>query len=156
MLLIRTYEFFKKLFTLRINDMGLDTTHDCWHGAYSAFARWRCEAASAAGYMIGNLEYKGIITPTVLVDWGHLQDVLHGDWEQDPEDPLMVLIAHADDDGVIRHRHCKPLADRLTGLLDKIPEGDAGGHIGNWREKTQVFINGLLDAHSNDEDVEFH
>jgi hypothetical protein len=21
--------------------MGLDTTHDAWHGAYSAFMRWR-------------------------------------------------------------------------------------------------------------------
>jgi hypothetical protein len=29
--------------------MGLDTTHNCWHGAYSAFMRWRQEIAKAAG-----------------------------------------------------------------------------------------------------------
>jgi hypothetical protein len=30
--------------------MGLDTTHDCWHGAYSAFMRWRRKLAEVAGY----------------------------------------------------------------------------------------------------------
>jgi hypothetical protein len=29
--------------------MGLDTSHDCWHGAYSAFMRWRSELCRAAG-----------------------------------------------------------------------------------------------------------
>src|SRR5437016_2133419 len=29
--------------------MGLDTTHDCWHGAYSAFMRWRTKLAEVAG-----------------------------------------------------------------------------------------------------------
>ncbi len=29
--------------------MGLDTSHDCWHGAYSAFMRFRTEVAKAAG-----------------------------------------------------------------------------------------------------------
>lgn len=29
--------------------MGLDTTHDCWHGAYSGFMRWRIGVAKAAG-----------------------------------------------------------------------------------------------------------
>ena len=29
--------------------MGLDTSHNCWHGAYSAFMRWRQEIAKAAG-----------------------------------------------------------------------------------------------------------
>jgi hypothetical protein len=30
--------------------MGLDTTHGCWHGAYSAFMRWRQEIAHVAGF----------------------------------------------------------------------------------------------------------
>lgn len=29
--------------------MGLDTTHDCWHGAYSAFHRFRHGIARAIG-----------------------------------------------------------------------------------------------------------
>ena len=28
--------------------MGLDTTHDCWHGPYSMFMRWRTAIAAAA------------------------------------------------------------------------------------------------------------
>jgi len=30
--------------------MGLDLTHGCWHGAYSAFMRWRQKIAELAGY----------------------------------------------------------------------------------------------------------
>lgn len=29
--------------------MGLDTSHDCWHGSYSSFHRWRCMIAQEAG-----------------------------------------------------------------------------------------------------------
>lgn len=31
--------------------MGLDTSHDCWRGAYSAFNRWRRALAEAAAYL---------------------------------------------------------------------------------------------------------
>ena len=27
--------------------MGLDVSHGCWRGAYSAFMRWRCHIADA-------------------------------------------------------------------------------------------------------------
>jgi hypothetical protein len=37
-----------------------------------------------------------------------------------------------------------------------MPDGEGPGHIGYWRKKTQQFIDGLLDAHSNNEDVEFY
>lgn len=30
--------------------MGLDVSHDAWHGAYSAFTRWRNCLAEDAGY----------------------------------------------------------------------------------------------------------
>lgn len=36
--------------------MGLDTTHGCWHGAYSAFHRWRVEVAKAAGIPLELME----------------------------------------------------------------------------------------------------
>jgi hypothetical protein len=32
--------------------MGLDTTHDCWHGSYGGFNRWRNAIAAAAGYTL--------------------------------------------------------------------------------------------------------
>lgn len=27
--------------------MGLDTTHDCWHGSYGSFNAWRIQLAKA-------------------------------------------------------------------------------------------------------------
>lgn len=45
---------------------------------------------------------------------------------------------------------------RLKELLPLLLEGDGGGHIGDWREKTQTFIDGLMRAHEAGEDVEFH
>ena len=73
--------------------MGLDTTHGCWHGAYSAFQRWRHKLAEVAGYDVVKVKYDdGFTMDTVLVDWGHLHGQLHGEWNRTPEDPLLVLL----------------------------------------------------------------
>ena len=137
--------------------MGLDTSHGCWHGAYGAFTRWRNKLAEVAGYHIAPIKYRdGFEMDTILVDWGHLQDRLHGDWPETPADPLLVLIAHSDCDGVIHPEQAGPLANRLEELLPKLPNEDAPGHIGSWREKTLKFIDGLRAAASAGEDVDFH
>ncbi len=137
--------------------MGLDTTHDCWHGGYISFTNWRNKIGEAAGYEIG-VGPNGI--PGVLMPegwWEALnEDNYLGQWDKQPDDVLLILIAHSDCDGVIVHRDTKPLMDRLTELLPKIPDETAGGHIGNWREKTQTFIDGLLRAHVAGEGVRFH
>ena len=139
--------------------MGLDTSHDCWHGSYSAFSRWRQELADAAGYMSAKVIYDNgeqSIGKTIFVDWGHLQDSMFGDWKETPKDPLLVLIAHSDCEGKIKNAQCGPLAGRLKQLLPKLPKEDDCGHIGNWREKTQKFIDGLIKAAKAGEDVIFH
>lgn len=120
--------------------MGLDTSHGCWHGAYSAFGRWRGKLAEVAGLDLLSMEGFG----------GEME------WEALPPDPLHVLLNHSDCDGEIRWQDCGPLADRLSELLPLLPDGDAGGHIGFWREKTQQFIDGLREAFEAKEDVEFH
>lgn len=141
--------------------MGLDVSHDCWHGAYSAFSRWRNAVAEAAGYEIAEVKFRdggalNFARDTYLLDYGHLADKNYqGDWDEPPTDPLMVLLAHSDCDGWIHAEHAGPLADRLTELLPLLPEGDGGGHIGNWHEKTQRFIDGLRLAAEHGEDVKF-
>lgn len=135
--------------------MGLDTSYDCWHGAYSAFSRWRNKLAEIAGYWVTRVEDEGMLRDTIVVDWGHLQGHLLGEWDKTPDDPLLVLIVHADCEGVIHPVQASPLADRLEALLPLLPEGDGGGHIGLWREKTQTFINGLREAARNNDDVLF-
>lgn len=140
--------------------MGLDTSHGCWHGAYSAFNRWRNRIAEAAGYEVAEIRQPGDLTsyaaPTVLIDWGHVEDKNYGgEWDETPTDPLIVLIAHSDCDGYIYPAQAGPLADRLEELLPLLPDGEGGGHIGNWRDKTQQFIAGLRLAVAAGEAVKF-
>jgi len=135
--------------------MGLDTTHDCWHGAYSAFNRWRNKLAEVAGYSFFTPEDSFFEAP--MIDWGHItHDNLMGKWEKTPDDPLIVLIVHSDCDGEIYPIQALSLITRLKELKDKLPDEDAGGHIGYWKDKTQQFIEGLEAAVKNNEVVGFH
>ncbi len=154
--------------------MGLDTTHDCWHGAYSAFMRWRQMVAKVAGIPLALME--GFYSPPGGGDWAELtqgKDPLHGTywpfgshykdtsewlpiaWESLRPDPLHILLDHSDCDGEIKVENCGPIADRLEELLPKFPSTDGGGHIGNWKDKTAQFIKGLRKAASLKEAVEF-
>jgi hypothetical protein len=145
--------------------MGLDTSHDCWHGAYGAFGRWRDKLAEVAGYEIAKVDFSGrsggvadLLGPhdMVLIDWGHVTEAqLNGDWDETPADPLLVLIAHSDCDGWIRAAQAGPLADRLQELLPLLPDEEAPGHVRHWHTTTQRFIDGLRAAAAAGEDVEF-
>lgn len=141
--------------------MGLDVSHDCWSGAYSAFNRWRDKLCDAAGYAFTTTgsNHRG---KELAIDWGHVEsDWMYGDWPFIPcridgtPDPLLLLILHSDCEGKIRAEHTGALADRLTELLPDL-EGDGGGHVGSYRLTTQRFIDGLRDAQSRNEDIEFH
>lgn len=80
--------------------MGLCTTHGAWTGTHHAFNRWRSKIAQAAGYGRG--------------DWGDIAaDKLLGEWDDVPQGPLQVLLAHSDSQGVIHPEHAAPLADAL-------------------------------------------
>jgi hypothetical protein len=138
--------------------MGLDTTHDAWHGAYSAFSRWRNAVAVAAGYEVVRITSDGWTRDDVDIDWSIYRDENYqGEWTNGPfiDDPLLHLIVHSDCDGVIHPKHARPLAVRLESLLPKLDESKSGGHIWSMREVTQQFIDGLRLAADADEDVEF-
>ena len=119
--------------------MGLDTSHDCWTGAYSGFLRWRKKVCEVAGY--GDImERQGF-----------------GGNKEWPEDPLSILLSHSDCDGEIEHKDCYPIAIRLEELLPGLKAaGEGGGHIGDYAEKTQKFIDGLRLAADEKENVEFY
>lgn len=133
--------------------MGLDTTHDCWHGAYSAFNRWRDELARVAGYDFNDRQ--------IEVDWGHVDyEWMFGDWPFIPcrvdgtPDPLLLIVLHSDCEGRIKAEHVEPIAKRLEELLPLL-DGDGGGHVGSYRSVTEQFITGLRLAATLGEDVEF-
>ena len=120
--------------------MGLDVTHDCWHGAYSAFMRFRATLCEVAGY--GNIRER---------------DGFGGSRPWPEDDVLVELLTHSDCDGEIPTGLCTPLADRLTELLPALERaGNGGGHIGDYAEKTRQFISGLRLAAQRGESVEFH
>lgn len=153
--------------------MGLDTSHNCWHGAYSAFNTWRTELAHSAGLpplglmegfyapVGGQSDYKN---PFYWARKGMHEE--HGfpemerslpiKWEALKPDPIFELLHHSDCDGNIPWKRCEAIADSLERLIPKLPDGDAGGHIGNWRDKTQQFIDGLRLAAKHKENVIFH
>jgi len=159
--------------------MGLDTTHGCWHGSYGAFMRWRCEIAKAAGlppleFMEGFYRFTDITLEDAsdavkslgfspehewarsLLSAFYCGGNLPIAWDCLKPSPLHLLLSHSDCEGSIPHNKCNGIADALTELIPNLPDTDGPGHIGNWKVKTQNFIDGLREAANAGEDVEFH
>lgn len=151
--------------------MGLDTSHDCWHGAYSAFNRWRCKVAEVAGmpplmlmegfYCKAGDGQHGI---TTFYDAGNemvkrchedLEKSLPIRWASLRPDPLHALLHHSDCEGYLNWGNAYKMAERLEAVAALMPDEDAGGHIGNWRDKTLQFAKGLRLAHSLKERIKF-
>lgn len=149
--------------------MGLDISHGAWNGAYSAFHRWRCMIAQTMGFppldiMEGFYDDK---SDFALLDHKFDKDALEMSalrrireqlpikWESLKPSPIIELLYHSDCDGDIPHGKLRKLADALEELLHKIPDTDGGGHIGNYREKTQTFINGCRLAYSKKQKLKF-
>lgn len=139
--------------------MGLDISHDAFHGAYSAFNRFRQIVCRAMG--------DGSFPP-------HEPDARDDDGK--PLDPdawywgkgfseathpgLAVLLLHADSDGEIAPADCARLADELEALLPAIRAVDdgGGGHIaaaGGYVAVTERFIEGCRAAAKAGEPLEF-
>lgn len=153
--------------------MGLDISHNTWHGAYSAFMRWREKIAEVAGLpplelMEGFYSEGSMGNMFSLLDYKYpkedeldmsavrrMRKKLPIKWECLKPSPLLELLYHSDCDGYINWKVCKGIADELSKLIDKLPNEDAGGHIGNWIEKTETFIKGLLTAYDKKEKLLF-
>lgn len=159
--------------------MGLDTSHGCWHGSYSAFMRWRCEIAKAAGmpplqFMDGFYNWKDITLEDASAAVKSLGFAQEHEWARDllsafycggnlpikwdclKPSPLHTLLNHSDCEGNIPASECSGVADALEALIPLLPDGSGGGHIGDWRDKTRLFVDGLRVASKNGEDVLFH
>jgi len=159
--------------------MGLDCSHNAWHGAYSAFMRWRTMLADVAGLpplelmdgFYASLDSNGPGIPTLYHGMNtkepafgpdsrphlaSLDDRLPISWDCLKPSPLHELLYHSDCDGEIAADHCEQIADALEALIPLLPNEEAGGHIGHWREKTQQFVDGLRAAAAAGEALDFH
>lgn len=139
--------------------MGLDTSHDCWHGPYSSFSRWRNSVTRTAGYAMNRYEEGPLRSNeyAAVLDLGSFESKNYqGKWDTTPKDPLLILIVHSDCDGHIKPKHAKLLADRLEEIMGWMP-ADRDIDLGHGdRALTQQFINGLRAAHAANEKVVFH
>ena len=123
--------------------MGLDTSHDCWHGSYSSFNSWRHEIARVAGmpplgFMEGFYSFTNITLDDASVAvkaigfdtnnaWAReLISALYRAsnlplrWDMLKPSPLHTLLNHSDCDGEINTADCLDLANALEELLPKL------------------------------------
>jgi len=136
--------------------MGLDTSHNCWHGPYSTFYHWRKEIARAAGLpplelMEGFFESESPHgNPWFLHREGKksLEERLPIKWESLKPSPLHALLNHSDCDGELRWQDCGEIAKVLSEALPRVSK--------EWQDETIQFIAGLLSAHQVRENVDFH
>jgi len=152
--------------------MGLDTSHDAWHGAYSAFMGWREKICAVAGFpplklMEGFFERNSPYDPMQKhAEWvaqirgtgSNVDDIYWGlpiRWQSLKPSPLFELLSHSDCDGSIDAELCGPIADALERLLPEL-DSEGGGHIGNYAEKTRQFIKGLRAAAKEKKPLKFH
>ena len=117
--------------------MGLDTSHDCWHGPYSQFHRWRHWLAGKIGLPLGlmqgfvsqvpDAETMKVLERRLTYGCGEpmdeiaaVRDTCEAATQGVPiswwaiADPLRILLSHSDCDGRIRWWDCKAIAIRLA------------------------------------------
>lgn len=133
--------------------MGLEVSHGAFHGAYSAFNRFRKVIAKATG---GSFPPHDDVVQYPESEFWYVGE----DYPRATHPGLWEFMAHSDCDGEISPRLCKLVADELEALLPKIALWDGGGagHIafaGGYVQVTLKFIRGCRAAHARNEPLVF-
>lgn len=120
--------------------MGLDTTHNAWHGAYSSFGTFRKKLAEQIGINLNDY-------------WGYsgggkldLRSIDHD---------IQPLLDHSDCDGELTVSDCERIANGLNDILERIKDKPVIDHQ-QFTEDIIQFRNGCLDAVSKGESIKFH
>jgi len=144
--------------------MGLYVSHDAFHYSYGTFSEWRLILAKAAGYRTAKFSFNNdpsSIREEVLVDWGHLSPKnIFGEWDEAPEDSLLILIVHSDCDGFINRQDLPALIERLKALLPRIKKtaishGCDEMSASKYEDITEDFIQGAEKACAEGENLDF-
>jgi hypothetical protein len=129
--------------------MGLDTTHNAWHGPYSSFNRFRHELAKRIG--INLVEYNGysVLSGDHIPDDSELKDL------ESIDHPLMDLFNHSDCDGELTPKQCLLIAKGLEDVILKSPIPTTPEEDG-FIERCMQFRDGCMLAVTKQENLEFH
>lgn len=114
--------------------MGLDTTHNAFHGAYSSFYRFRTEL----------LEMAENIDANTLQSWGGNKPI-----SIIKDEGLQLFINHSDCDDDYTPDECKKMADSISILLPKMDNQS------ELYTRSLQFRDGCLLAFSRNENLEF-
>lgn len=117
--------------------MGLDTTHDCFHGPYSAFDRFRVQLAKAIGIDLHEME-------GFTADGKSWDDVKHG---------IVPLLIHSDCDGELTVEECKQIVEGLNELIPNLHDNEYLPH--STKKRAIQFRDGCLKAIEKNENVAF-
>jgi hypothetical protein len=135
--------------------MGLDTTHDAFHGAYSAFQRFRRAVARAA-----NVSYPPHADANLDPNTWYWN---HGTGNKEKYPGLTAFFTSDDCQGSFTPATCLQMADEIEALLPKIREqenvDENWGHIareGGMASVAEKYIAGCRLAASLGEDLEYH
>lgn len=117
--------------------MGLDTTHNAWHGPYSSFNDWRGWVGKQIGIELRQMEGFGgeISFDTVTHD-------------------VKALLDHSDCDGSLTPEQCEQIANGLDEILSKLPEDEPKDERSNYW-LAERFRDGCRLAASKGETLEF-
>lgn len=118
--------------------MGLDTTHNCWHGPYSSFNRFRY----SLGHQIG-------IDLDQYIGYGDIGTISINTIDHD----LFPLFNHSDCDGELTVEESKQIVKGLNSVLENFNE-EIQADL-NFKQKIIQFREGCLDAISRNEVIEF-
>lgn len=119
--------------------MGLDTSHDCFRGAYSSFMRFRVSLAKTCGIDLENMNgFKRVRFEMVEgVSW-ESSDIPKG---------ARIFLSHSDCDGKLTVEECV----HVLAWMITVPLED------EYQESQRIrFTAGLNDAIDAQEEVEFH
>lgn len=115
--------------------MGLDVSHDCWHGSYHLFEAFRQRLMQAAIVYYERVLAGGEPEPEGPDEkqkyWARLKQRLAEESEaleqEFAKDALAVLLWHSDCDGSIAWADEERLAARLEELAPILAKGEASG-----------------------------
>lgn len=139
--------------------MGLDTTHDCWHGPYSSFYAFREAVAAAAKSLYDYTPSYQERPERAYFGWWDNAYVPRGSGPGYYNDPLDIFFVHSDCEGYIFPHDAQELIGRLEGILDHLKEESKGvptyERIHWVIDRLARFIDGLNDAVKKWQIVEF-
>lgn len=139
------------------NENSVYVSNDCFEGSFEAFHAWRNKLAEVANLAVVEFTEGDLSLPLANLAYADCTEAQWiGYWNADQAvDPLYYLLVHSDHEGVLLSNEQYKLIPRLAELIELLPNEDGGPHIGNWKIKTQIFLNGLRDAYVNAKQIVF-